>query len=67
MVFSCVFLDGLDIVHGSVQRFRHLAVHFHGNVAFHEIRLPAAAIEEMLHFFMGIAGEYRRIADLISV
>ena len=67
MVFPGVFLNGLDIVHGGIQGFGHFAVHFHGNIAFHKIRLPAAAVEEMLQFFMGDAGQHRRIADLIAV
>ena len=67
VVFSRVFLDGLDVVHGGVQRLRHFAVHFHGNVAFHKVRLPAAAVEEMLQLFMAVAGEYRGVADLVAV
>ena len=67
MVFPGVFLDGLDIVHGGIQSLGHFAMHFHGNIAFHEVRLPAAAVEEVLQLLMGDTGQHGRIADLIAV
>ena len=64
---SGLLLDSLDVRDAGVQRFRHGRVHLLRVVAFDEVRLPAAALEEALHLFVGDAGEDRRVGDLVAV
>ena len=62
-----MLLDGQDPFHHRVHGFRHQPMHGHGIVPLHEVRLPAAAVEEVYHFLMAHAGEHGRIGNLVTV
>ena len=64
---SRLLLNGKDLLDDHIHGLGHLPVHLHVIAAFHEVRLPAAAQEEVLHLLVGNAGEDRRIRDLIAV
>ena len=60
-------MDLFDFLDALVERFSHLFVHVHRIVAFHEIGLPAAAVEETFHFVVRDARKDGRVVDLIAV
>ena len=51
----------------TMDRAGHEAMHDGGVLTLDEVRLPAAAAEEVLQLLMGDAGEERGICDLIAV
>ena len=66
-LFACAFLDLLDLFDALVEGEGHLFVHIHRVVAFNEVRLPAAAVEEAFHFVVRNTREDGRIVDLVTV
>ncbi len=67
---SCLtgmLLDRFDGFDDRIHRLSHLAVHRHRVIAFDEIRLPSAAVEEIRDFLVAHAGKNRRIRDLVSI
>ena len=67
IIFSCVFLDLLDLIHNLIQCICHFPVHLHRIVALYKIWFPATSVKEMLQFLMRNTRKNRRIADLISI
>ena len=71
IIFSCILLDSLDVIHSFVKSLSHLSVHCHvvASVVFYlyEIRLPSASVEEVLQLLTGNTCKYSRVADLVSV
>ena len=66
-VLACVFLESEDLLDALIERVGHEAMHDGGVLTLDEVRLPAAAAEEVLQLLMGDAGEERRVRDLIAV
>jgi len=66
-VLACVFLESEDLLDALIERVGHEAMHDGGVLTLDEVRLPAAAAEEVLQLLMGDAGEERGICDLIAV
>ncbi len=65
-----LLLGGADIPQAFVQRVRHHPVGGHMILAvahLHKVRLPAAALEELLHLVVGDAGKDGGVGDLIAV
>ena len=65
--FTCMLLDCPDLFDYGVHGFSHGTVHGHRIVAFYKIRLPAAAFQELLQFFMRNTGKNSRICNFVSI
>ena len=59
--------DPLDLGHRSVERAGQLLVHLCGIVPLDEVGRVAHALEELLQFLLGNAGEEARVGDLVAV
>ena len=53
-VFARALLNGLDLGHDRVHRFRQALMHEAGLMAFHEVRLVAVALEQLRQFLRGM-------------
>ncbi|MEJ1972478.1 MAG: hypothetical protein WDM96_08505 [Lacunisphaera sp.] len=62
-----VALDAADLRGDGVERGGHRLVHLCGLVALDEVRLVAAAFEELLEFVVRDAREEARVGDLVAV
>ena len=60
-------LNLLNIYHDFLQRGGHGLVHQLGLVAFDVVGRPAVAAQQLVQFFVGDAGQHRRIGNLIAV
>ena len=67
VVAPCVILELLDIFDGLVDGGGHELMHRLRLIAFHEVRRPAAAAEELVQFVVLDAGQHGWIADLVAV
>ena len=62
-----ILLDLPDVLDGLVHGGGHEFMHLFRLIAFHKVRRPAAAAQELLQFLMLDAGQDGRIADLVAV
>ena len=66
-VLARFLLDGENLLDALIERVGHEAVHDGGVLALDEVRLPAAAAEEVLKLLMGDTCKERGVCDLIAV